>query len=212
MGGHRRSGGVVAGERRRWRRSRRSRRCSRSSAASSAERRWGGRARPASLWGFVLVERPGMVGRTGCARAIADRRASRGSRHDWLGPLRPRVGGPGAPGSTGGAAPRRGAPSSWPARPLARGDAAFVAGGALLAAALQLIGWRVGERRASSFSCGSSRSRQASPIIGAAAEVALARHSARVKRSRSRRLRRSMALLVVLALLGLTGVLFAPEG
>jgi hypothetical protein len=95
-----------------------------------------------------------------------------------------------------------------PRQGLARGDAAYVTGGALVAAALQLIGWRVAtaERallvRFVALAAGLA-------FIGAAAEIALARHSPRVRRSPPRRLRRAMGWLVVLSLLGATGVLFA---
>jgi hypothetical protein len=174
------------------------------------ERVWDGRARIVSLWGFVL------------SSALAWSAAPLA-----LGPLRidaPR----GIAGMIGWAlfAFASAAPALQGRREeqrlvegvelvarktLARGDAAFVTGGALVAAALQLIGWRAAsaERellvRFVALAAGLA-------VIGAAAEVALARHTARVKRSRSRRLRRSMALLVALALLGLTGVLFALRG
>jgi hypothetical protein len=174
------------------------------------ERFWEGRARTASLWGFVL------------SSALAWSAAPAA-----LGPLRidtPR----GIAGMIGWAlfAFASAAPALQgrreqqrlvdgdelvPRKALARGDAAFVTGGALVAAALQLIGWRAAtaERellvRFVALAAGLA-------VIGAAAEVALARHTARVKRSRSRRLRRSMALLIILALLGLTGVLFALRG
>jgi hypothetical protein len=95
-----------------------------------------------------------------------------------------------------------------PRKGLARGDAVYVVGGAVLAAALQLVGWRAPtpERallvRFVALAAGIA-------VIGAATDVALARHLSRVTRSRGRRLRRAMAALVVLALLGLTGVIFA---
>ncbi|HEY3819534.1 MAG TPA: hypothetical protein VGL81_20330 [Polyangiaceae bacterium] len=174
------------------------------------ERRWEGRARTVSLWGFVL------------SSALAWSAAPMA-----LGPLRvdtPR----GVAGMIGwalfafaSAAPalqgRReeqrlvGGADLVPRKTLARGDAALVTGGALVAAALQLLGWHAAsaERellvRFVALAVGLA-------FIGATAEVALARHSARVKRSPSRRLRRSMAVLVALALLGLTGVLFALRG
>jgi hypothetical protein len=174
------------------------------------ERFWEGRARTVSLWGFVL------------SSALAWSAAPAA-----LGPLRvdtPR----GVAGMIGWAlfAFASAAPALQGRREeqrlvegaelvarktLARGDAAFVTGGALAAAALQLLGWRAAtaERellvRFVALAAGLA-------LIGAAAEVALARHTARVKRSRSRRLRRSMVLLIVLALLGLTGVLFALRG
>jgi hypothetical protein len=174
------------------------------------ERVWGAKARVFSLWGFVLS----------CALAWSASPAA-------LGPLRidaPR----GMAGMIGwalyafaSAAPALQGPREEqrlvegadlvPRKSLAPGDTAFVTGGALVAAALQLIGWHAAtaERellvRFVALAVGLA-------VIGGAAEVALARHLPRVRRSRGRRLRRSMALLVVLALLGLTGVMFALRG
>jgi hypothetical protein len=174
------------------------------------ERVWGAKARTVSLWGFVLSS----------ALAWSSAPAA-------LGPLRidaPRgVAGmvgwalfafsSAAPALQGPREEQRLVPGAElvPRKSLARGDAAFVTAGALLAGALQLIGWRAptAERellvRFVALAIGLA-------VIGAAAEVALARHTPRVRRSRSRRLRRAMALLVFLALLGLTGVLFALRG
>lgn len=176
-----------------------------------AERLWDGRVRVASLWGFVL------------ASALAWSAAPAA-----LGPLRidaPRgIAGmlgwalfafaSAAPALQGRREEQRLVESSEPLVPrkaVAIGDAAYVAGGALIAAALQLIGWRAAsaERallvRFVALAAGLA-------VIGAATEIALARHSARPKRSPTRRLRRAMAVLVALALLGLTGVLFALRG
>lgn len=174
------------------------------------ERRWDGRARTVSLWGFVL------------ASALAWSAAP-----SALGPLRidaPR----GVAGMIGWAlfAFASAAPALQgqreaerivegielvPRRALAPGDAAYVAAGALIAAGLQLVGWRVASAERAllvhfvALAAGLA-------VIGAATQVALARHSVRVKRSRSWRLRRAMAVLVVLGLLGLSGVLFALRG
>jgi hypothetical protein len=171
------------------------------------ERAWGGRVRVFSLWGFVLAS----------ALAWSAAPAS-------LGPLRidaPR----GVAGMIGwalfafaSAAPALQAPREQERlvpgeelvarKGLARGDAAYVAGGAVVAAMLQLVGWRVAtaERallvRFVGLAAGLA-------IIGATTQVALARHAVRLKLSRTRRLRRAMGVLVALALLGLTGVLFA---
>jgi hypothetical protein len=98
-----------------------------------------------------------------------------------------------------------------PRKGLARGDAAYVTGGALVAGALQLIGWRAptAERallvRFVALAAGLA-------VLGVAAQIALARHAPRVQRSPARKLRRAMGGLVVLALLGLTGVLFLLRG
>jgi hypothetical protein len=174
------------------------------------ERRWGGRARFAALWGFVLAS-----ALTWSAAPAA------------LGPLRidaPR----GIAGMIGwalfalaSAAPslegrREGAriveePALSPRKGLARGDAAYVAGGALLAAALQVVGWRVAsaERallvRFVALAAGLA-------VLGASTEVALARHAARQTSSHRKRLRAAMAMLVVLTLLAATGALFVSRG
>jgi hypothetical protein len=173
----------------------------------AGERVWGGRARALSLWGFVLasalvwsaarvalaplrIDAPrGVAGMLGWALfALASAApALQGRREEERlvdeEPLAPRKG-------------------------LARGDAVYVVGGALLAAALQVVGWRVAtpERallvRFVALAAGIA-------VVGAVTDVALARHVPRVQRSRARRLRRAMVALVVLALLGLTGVIFA---
>jgi hypothetical protein len=173
------------------------------------ERLWGGRGRALSLWAFVLS----------CALAWSAAPAA-------LGPLRidaPR----GIAGMLGwalfafaSAAPALQAPRDagrltddvlLPRRGLSRGDVAYVAAGAVIAALLQVVGWRVpaAERallvRFVALAAGLA-------VIGAATDVALARHAPRVARSRARRLRGAMSVLVVLALLGFTGVLFALRG
>lgn len=171
------------------------------------ERMWGGRGRVLSLWAFVL------------ASALAWSAAP-----SALGPLRidaPR----GIAGMLGwalfafaSAAPAlQGARDEArlvddavlpPRRGLSRGDAAYVAAGAVIAASLQLVGWRVPspERallvRFVALAAGLA-------AVGAATEIALARHASRVPLSRTRRLRRAMTTLVALALLGFAGVLFA---
>ena len=176
-----------------------------------AERRWGQTARIGAVWGFVLA----------CALAWS-------AAPSALAPLRidaPR----GLAGMLGwalfalaSAAPalqaRQGAtrlvldePELSPRRGLRRGDAAYVACGALAAAALQLLGWRVAtpERallvRLVALAAGLA-------LIGAAVDVALARHAPRVALSSQRRLRRTMTTFVVLAVLGLTGALFVVRG
>jgi hypothetical protein len=171
------------------------------------ERRWGGTARVASLWGFVLacalawsatpaafaplrIDAPrgiaGMIGwglfaLASAAPALQGRREEERITDEQ--PLRPRKG-------------------------LARGDALYLAFGALAAGLLQLLGWHVAtpERallvRFVGLAAGLG-------IIGAATEVALARHRKRAAPPTMRRLRRAMYLLVALGILGMTGLLFA---
>lgn len=176
-------------------------------AGVAGERRWGDAARIASLWGFVLscalawsaapaafapmridAQRgvAGMIG-WGLFALASAAPALQGRREeervvDEL-PLRPRKG-------------------------LARGDALYLAFGAVAAGALQLFGWHVAtpERallvRFVGLAAGLG-------IVGATTEVALARHRKRTAQPTMGRLRRAMYLLVALGLLGMTGVLFA---
>jgi hypothetical protein len=171
------------------------------------ERRWGARVRVPALWGFVLA----------CGVAWS---AAPGA----LGPLRvdtPR----GIAGMLGwalfafaSAAPALEARSDDerldleaalpPRKTLSRGDAYYVAGGALIAALLQTVGWRIAtaERavlvRVVSLAAGIA-------VLGVATDVALARHTPRAHRPRARRFRRAMAALVALGLLALSGLLLA---
>lgn len=174
------------------------------------ERRWGWAARLASLWGFVLacaltwsaapfalaplrVDLPrgiaGMIGWALFAMASAAP-ALQGTREPGRVALDPDL------------APRKG---------LARGDAAYVAAGALLAGVLQLIGWQVAtpERailvRFVALGAGLA-------LVGGATDIALARHLPRAARSRTRRLRQAMTAFVLLSLLGLAGLIFVVRG
>jgi hypothetical protein len=96
-------------------------------------------------------------------------------------------------------------------RGLVRGDGVYVVAGAVIAGLLQLVGWRV---------AGAERSllvrfvavAAGLAVLGAATDLALARHGVRARASRARRLRRAMIMLVVLGMLGFTGVLFALRG
>jgi hypothetical protein len=92
-----------------------------------------------------------------------------------------------------------------------RGDSIYVTGGAVLAATLQLIGWRAaGAERALLVRLVALAAGLA--VIGASAEIAVARHSPRIGRSPRGKLRGAMAALVALVLLGVTGILFALRG
>lgn len=171
------------------------------------ERRWSGRGSVVSLWGFVLscalvwsaapsamaplhVDTPrGVAGMMGWALfALA-----------WAAPAVHGDRDPTRIVEEGPLVPRKG---------LKRGDAAYMAGAAVLAASLQLVGWRVAsaERallvRFVGLAAGLA-------IVGAATDIALARHGRRAQRSPARRMRSALTALVALALLGLTGVIFA---
>jgi hypothetical protein len=168
----------------------------------------GGRLRVLSLWGFVL----------GCALSWS-------ATPTALGPLRMDVP-QAAAGMIGwalftlaSAAPslqRSVEPTPIDAdlgrgRRIARIDAGYILLGTVLAAAPQLVGWRVAnaERsllvRFTALSAGLA-------ILGAAASIALARHAPRGPRAASKRMRGAFPTLVVLAVLGFAGVLFVARG
>jgi hypothetical protein len=177
---------------------------------AAGEHRWGGRVRKPCLWGFVLASAltwsaspaslaplridasrgiAGMMGWALFAFAAAAPVLQSGrdeERRVEREALRPRAG-------------------------LKRGDAMYVTGGAVMAAAFQLIGWRAAtaERallvRFVALAAGLA-------VIGASTEIAVARHSPRTERSPGSKLRAAMAALVALLLLGVTGILFAMRG
>ena len=177
-------------------------------AGPAAERRWDARGRVASLWGFVLScalawsAAPAAAARCGSMPLAAlpvwwDGRSSRSPppprrcttpRQDAERIVRE------AP-----LVPRRGQSK--------RVDSVYLAGGAPLAALLQGVGWRVaGAERALLVRFVALAAGLA--VIGAATELALARHVRRAPTLTGAPLRSAMAMLVALALLGLTGVIF----
>jgi hypothetical protein len=93
-----------------------------------------------------------------------------------------------------------------PRQRLPPGDAVYIAGGGLLAAVLQVGGWTIaaGERallvRFIALAAGLA-------VMGAATQLALARHAPRAVLSRSRRLRRAMTALVAVGILAFAGLL-----
>ncbi len=98
-----------------------------------------------------------------------------------------------------------------PLRPrtrLARGDLAIMTLGAVVACALQVVGWRSGppERailvRLVAIACGLS-------VMGAATGVALARHVRRVPASRRERIRRALPWLTLLSMLVVARIAFS---
>jgi hypothetical protein len=168
---------------------------------------WGPRARLVSLWGFVLscaiawaaapstvlplrIDTPrGIAGMLGwalfafvsAAPALEGRREAERVMEEEPLPARKRLSG---------------------------GDTLYVAVGALFAAALQLVGWRVaGPERALLVRFISLAAGVA--IVGAATQIALARHGLRTVRSTRRRIRGAMVPIVAVGILLLTGLLFA---
>jgi hypothetical protein len=177
------------------------------------ERRWGGRAQLASFWGFVLAS--AVVWSTapsGLSPARMDGPRGLAGMLGWAlfafasaGPAIRALPAKVHEEDPVTAAPPLTAPLAPPPR-VARGDAAYAAAGASMAAVLQTVGWRVaGAERALlvrfvALAAGLT-------VIGAATEVALARHGPRAIASPSRRLRRALAALVALSLLALAGLL-----
>ncbi len=96
-----------------------------------------------------------------------------------------------------------------PLRPrtaIPRGDGWFIAAGALLAIGLQTIGWRVNvPERALLVRLVALASGLA--IIGAATQIALARHARRVRPTRQVRVRRALLTIVGLGLLAVAGTI-----
>lgn len=95
-----------------------------------------------------------------------------------------------------------------PRSELPRGDGAYVAVGVVLALAMQAVGWGVAapERavlvRLVTVVCGVA-------VLGATTSIALARHTPRVRATRRVRLRRALPWVVLLAIFGASGLVFA---
>ncbi|HXN32214.1 MAG TPA: hypothetical protein VN894_10145 [Polyangiaceae bacterium] len=172
-------------------------------AGVAGEPRLAGRARTASLWGFVVacavswcaapaglsplrMDAPrGLAGVVGWALFAFASAAPAVRRSDDVEPV--------ADGSEFG--PR--SPAS---------DGTYVVGAALSASMLQTIGWRIaGAERALLVRFVALAAGLA--VIGAAAEIALQRHVPRAMPSSARRMRRALAALVALAILALAGLL-----
>jgi hypothetical protein len=174
------------------------------------ERRWGERARIACLWGFVLSS---AITWSFAPAALAPLRidAPRGlaGMLGWalfaLALAAPSI--EGQRESTPAAA----AEPLAARRRLAPGDAPYLVGAAVVAASMQLIGWRVaGAERALLIRLVALAAGLA--VIDAAATIGLARHARRARRPLAVRLRGSMVALVVLGILLFAGLLFALRG
>jgi hypothetical protein len=176
------------------------------------ERRWGARARIASLWGFVIASAVvWSIAPSGLAPAHVDGARGLTGMLGWAlfafasaAPALRAHAPEGAPGPL--AAPVARLPVGVLAGREAGRDGAYVAAGACAAAVLQTVGWRVaGAERALlvrfvALAAGLG-------IIGAATEIALARRAPTAVASPSRRIARATAALVALALLGIAGLL-----
>ena len=174
-------------------------------AGWAGERRWGGRFRPASLWGFVLASAltwsvapmglaplridaahglAGMLGWALFALALAAPSLDGRSQSELVVDAEPLV----------------------PRRRLARGDAPYLVGAAAMFDFLQFdfnpiyLVWLF-----VALAAGLA-------VIDAASTIALARHARRVTRAPRIRLRAAMAAVVLLGILALTGLLFVLRG
>jgi hypothetical protein len=169
--------------------------------------RWGPRVRDASLWAFVLA----------CAATWGSAPASLGPRYFDLGRAAAGVLGWGLFALAWAAPPiapvnpdlpSRREPAMIARRRLPRGDAAYLAFGAIAAVAMQLIGWEVvqPERallvRLVTLATGIG-------VLGAVAEVASARHTVRPTRPAKIGLLRAIAIGAVLTAIALGGLLMA---
>ncbi len=118
-----------------------------------------------------------------------------------------------APALTRDAEPTRIAPGA-PLRPRAkmpRGDAWFIAAGALMAAGLQVVGWNVAvPERALLVRLVALASGLA--VLGAATQIALGRHGKRARPSRRARVRRSMLAFVALCVVAALGLALLLAG
>jgi hypothetical protein len=169
------------------------------------ERRWDGRTRAASLWGFVAACAVSWCAApAGLSPVRMD--ASRGMAgvlgwalfaFVWAAPaVKTRDSEDRAPD----------APAMRASQRTTRADVVYVAGGALVAALLESVGWRIAgaERALLGRFVGLAAGLA---VIGASTEIALQRHAPRSVPSGARRLRRALAALVSLAILVLAGLL-----
>jgi hypothetical protein len=174
-------------------------------AATVAERWWPSPVRVGCLWAFALTSALTWMSAPGLARSLRyDAAAGLAGMLGWalfaVAWAGPALGERRAPDRVVDEGPLEAR------RSLAAGDAAYLAGGAAIALALQLEGWHVAsaERallvRAVALAGGLA-------FIGAAAELGLARHGKRAQRKWGARLRSASAPLGLLAALGLAGLL-----
>lgn len=185
-------------------------------AGAVGERRWGGRARIASLWGFVLASAlTWCVAPAGLNPSRIDAPRGLAGMLAW------------ALFAFASATPALSARSEAeqavddaplaPRDRIARGDLAYVAGGAVLAALVQMVGWQVvGWQMVGWRSASAERALllrlvavvAGLALVGVATQIALLRHEPRASPAGSRRLRRAMAALVTLVIMLVGGLLF----
>jgi hypothetical protein len=177
---------------------------------AAGERRWGERARIASLWAFVLASAltwsaaPSTLGplRVDAPRAIA-------GMLGWglfaLVLAAPTAHGGRAP------APEMDHDALASRNRVASGDTVYLCAGIAVAVVVQLVGWRVSspERallvRFVALSAGLA-------TVGATAQIAIARHLHRSDAPRAVRLRRAATALTLLGMLAIAAALLAVRG
>jgi hypothetical protein len=178
--------------------------------AAAGERLWAGRGRTAALWVFVLASAMAWLSAPAALRPLRiDAPRGLAGMLGWalfaLACAGPTLGDRQEPARVADDMPLEARSR------LARGDVAYPFVGAVIALALQFVGWQVAspERallvRLVAVAAGLA-------IVGASAEIALARHAARVDRRPAVRFRSAAPALALLGLLAVAGLLFATRG
>jgi hypothetical protein len=179
-------------------------------ASAVGDRLWGGRGRAAALWAFVLASALAWLSAPAALRPTRlDTTRGLAGMAGWalfaLASAGPALGERQEPGRVVDDAPLEAR------NRFARGDVAYPLVGGAVALGLQVAGWGVTspERallvRLVALAAGLA-------IVGTAAEIALARHAPRVRRSWKARMRSVGGPLLLLAGLALAGLLFASRG
>lgn len=174
-------------------------------AGVAADRRWGG-ARAWAFWGFVGASAVSwLAARSGAGSNRFDAPGGVAGMLGWalfaFASAAPPLARDPSPASDLASRPAADRPPRH-----ARGDVAYLAFGAIAATAMNLFGWRVpNEERALLIRCVALATGLA--IIGASAQITLARYAPRVAVAAGRQMRRAILSLTVLAVLALVGLL-----
>lgn len=178
-------------------------------AGGPGERWWGQRARVASSAAFIGGSIVSWMVAPAALRPLAiDSAQGLAGMLGWglfaLASAAPALGGQREPGRLVEDAPLEGR------RRLSRGDALYLVGGAAFAVTLQCVGWEaVDAERALLVRLVALATGLA--VVGASAELALARHEVRVPRSTRARWRGAAPALALLGVLALSGLLLVAR-
>jgi hypothetical protein len=178
--------------------------------SAPGDRLWGGRGRAAALWVFVLSSALSWLSAPAALRPMRmDATRGLAGTLGWalfaLASAGPALGDRQEPGRLVDDAPLE------PRTRFGRGGVVYPLVGGAFAFALELVGWgATGPERALLVRLVSLAAGLA--VIGATAEIALARHAPRGPRRGSARLRSAGGPLLLLAGLALAGLLFASRG